>query len=322
MDFIKRSQEVFDTEIEELEKVKLKISDEMRRLVETVLASTGKVVITGIGKTGIIGRKLAATLASTGTHSVFMNAAEAMHGDLGIVCRGDIIIAISNSGASAELMNIILPLRKIGCPIVAMTGNVRSELALNADIVINIGVEREVGALGLAPTCSTTAALVMCDALAVCLMEAKGFKAENFALYHPGGALGRRLLSSVRSRMNKNVPKVQLQTPFMEMVFQMSKFRQGMTLVFDGEKAVGIVTDGDLRRAIQRFGNVENLTAEQVMTHGFRRVLADTMAQEALEIMDLNKITSLAVVESENADSQIVGILHIHDIFDLKKENK
>ncbi len=322
MDFVKRSKEVFDTEIAQLVKVRDNIGNEMTELARLILSSNGKVVITGVGKSGIVGHKIASTLVSTGTNAVFMNAADALHGDLGVVCRGDVVIAISNSGSSHELLSIIVPLKKIGCPIVAMTGDLKSGLAKKADVVINCGVECEASADGLAPTCSTTAALVMGDALAMCLMESRAFKPENFALYHPGGALGKRLLTRVKDRMNKSVPQVQETSLFKDVIYEVSNRRQGMTLVYKGNVATGIITDGDIRRAVQKFDDWRTITAADIMTEGFKSISPEAMITDALELMDVNKITSLAVVESDSPEAEIVGILHIHNIFDFKKDSK
>jgi arabinose-5-phosphate isomerase len=318
MDFVKRSKEIFELEISELQKLTQKIGPEINRAVELIYNCKGKLVILGIGKTGIIGHKIASSLASTGTQTIFINAAEAMHGDLGMIDKNDIALLISNSGSSPEIVNLITPLKKIGCTIIAMTGNPKSPLARGASLVINTGIEREACPLGLAPTTSTTATLVMGDALTVCLMERRNFKAENYALYHPGGALGRQLLARVKDEMNRNIPKVYTDTLFKDVIYEVSNKRMGMTMVYDGnEQAVGIITDGDIRRAIQRFDDLKNLTAEEFMTHGFKKIAQDEMLSEALEIMDENNITNLAVMENDSS-SMVVGVLSIHDIIDFK----
>ena len=318
MDFVKRSKEIFEQEISELQKLAEKIGPEINRAVELIYNCKGKLVILGIGKTGIIGHKIASSLASTGTQTIFINAAEAMHGDLGMIDRNDIALLISNSGSSPEIVNLITPLKKIGCTIIAMTGNPKSPLAREASLVINTGIEREACPLGLAPTTSTTATLVMGDALTICLMERRNFKAENYALYHPGGALGRQLLARVKDEMSRNIPKVYTHTLFKDVIYEVSNKRLGMTMVYDGnEKAVGIITDGDIRRAIQRFDDLKNLTAQEFMTHGFKKIAQNEMLSEALEIMDENNITNLAVMENDSS-STVVGILSIHDIIDFK----
>ncbi len=316
MDFIQRSKEIFNSEITELQKLSEKISSEISEVVELIYAGKGKLVIMGVGKTGIIGHKISSSLASTGTPSIFINAAEAMHGDLGMVSKNDIVLLISNSGSSSEILNVVAPLKKIGCDIIAMTGNLKSALAKEVSLVINVGVEKEACPLGLAPTTSTTATLVMGDALTICLMERRGFKAENYAVYHPGGALGRRLISRVKDEMSTDIPKVYETTLFKDIIYEMSNKRLGITLVFNkDEKAIGIITDGDIRRAIQRFDEIKKLTAAEFMTHGFKQINENELLTEALEMMDINKITSLTVMDNSN---QVVGILSIHNIIDFR----
>ena len=316
MDFTERSKEIFKLEIAELEKLADKIGPEMNKIVELIYSSTGKLVIMGIGKTGIIGHKIASSLASTGTPSIFVNAAEAMHGDLGMVSKNDIVLLISNSGSSSEILNIVAPLKKIGCSLIAMTGNPKSLLAKEVSLYLNVSVSKEACPLGLAPTTSTTATLVMGDALTICLMERRGFKAENYALYHPGGALGRRLISRVKDEMFKDIPKVYETTLFKDIIYEVSNKRLGMTMVFNtNEQAIGIITDGDIRRAIQRFDEIKPLTAADFMTHGFKKIAQEELLTEALEMMDVNKITTLTVVD--NTD-KVVGILSIHNIIDFR----
>lgn len=317
MNWAERSREIFTQEICELQKVASRIGEEMNQVVNLIFNSSQKVVITGIGKTGIIGRKLAASLASTGTHAIFLNAAEAVHGDLGMVCRHDVVIAISNSGTSREILSLLEPLKTLECTIVAMTGNLRSELAQKADFVLDTGVSAEAGTVGLAPTTSTTAALVMGDALTLCLMEKRNFQAENFVLYHPGGALGKRLLTRVRDRMEKNLPRVSTESDFREIVYEVSSKRLGTTIVFDeADQPAGIITDGDIRRAIQNFEDIRTVKAKDFMTQNFKRIHPDVMVSDALELMDINKITTLAVMEGE----KMLGILSIHHIFDFRNE--
>lgn len=316
MDAVKRAKEIFQQEICELQKLTEKIGSEMNDAVELIYSTKGKLVIMGIGKTGIIGHKIASSLASMGTPSIFINAAEAMHGDLGMISSNDIVLLISNSGSSSEILNVIAPLKKIGCRLIAMTGNLNSPLANEVELCLNVGVEREACPLGLAPTTSTTATLVMGDALSICLMERRNFKAENYALYHPGGALGRQLLSRVKDEMNTDVPKVFESTNFKDVIYEVSNKRLGMTLVYNDEnKAVGVITDGDIRRAIQRFDELKNLTAVDFMSKGFKRIEQEELLTEALEMMDLNKITTLAVIDDKE---EVVGILSIHNIIDFR----
>ena len=320
MDFIQRSKEIFNLEIAELQKLADKIGSEINQAVEQIYACKGKLVIMGVGKTGIIGHKIASSLASTGTSSIFINAAEAMHGDLGMINTNDIVLLISNSGNSAEILNVVAPLKEIGCTLMAMTGNPRSALAKEVSLVLNVGISKEACPLGLAPTTSTTATLVMGDALTICLMERRGFKAENFALYHPGGALGRRLISRVKDEMFTDIPIVHENTIFKDIIYEVSNKRLGMTMVYnDAEQAVGIITDGDIRRAIQKFDELKNLTAAEIMTHSFKRITPDELLTEALELMDINKITTLTVVD---ASDQVIGILSIHNIIDFRINHK
>ena len=319
MDFVKRSKEIFQLEIIELEKISDKIGQEINEAVELIYNCKGKLVIMGIGKTGIIGHKIASSLASTGTQAIFVNAAEAMHGDLGMVSREDIVLLISNSGSSTEILNLLAPLKRLGCYLIAMTGNPKSPLAKEVSLILNVGVEKEVCPLGLAPTTSTTATLVMGDALTICLMERRNFKAENYALYHPGGALGRQLLTRVKDQMTSEVPKVYEDTPFKDIVYEVGNRRLGMTMVYNrNEEAAGVITDGDIRRAVQCFDDIKNLTAKDFMTPQFKSIPKDHMLTEALQKMDENNITTLAVLKSSDS-IEVVGILSIHHIIDFQK---
>ena len=315
MDFVERSKDIFNQQIAELQKLSEKIGTEINDVVNLIFSCKGKLVIMGVGKTGIIGHKIASSLASTGTPTIFINAAEAMHGDLGMVSKNDIVMLISNSGSSSEILNVLAPLKKIGCALIAMTGNIHSPLAKEVTLVLNVGVEKEACPLGLAPTTSTTATLVMGDALTICLMERRGFKAENYAVYHPGGALGRRLISRVKDEMNTNIPKVLLTTLFKDVMHEVSDKRLGMTLVYDGIEAVGIITDGDIRRAVLRFDDIKTIVAADFMTKGFKKISQNELLTEALGMMDVHKITSLTVVDEME---QVVGILSIHNIIDFR----
>lgn len=318
MNWKERSKQIFENEIAEFKKMADSIGDEINIAVEMIYACTGKIVIMGIGKTGIVGHKIAASLASTGTPAIFINAAEAMHGDLGMVAHNDIALLISHSGTSSEIVNICAPLKNIGARIIAITGNPNSALAHEAEIVLNVPIEHEVCPLNLAPTTSTTATMLLGDALMVCLMERRQFKAENFALYHPGGALGRQLLSRVKHRMSTTIPHVTTNTSFNDVIYTVSDGRKGMTLVYNqNNECVGIITDGDIRRAVQHHDNIKSLIAETIMTHSFKHIHQNAMISEALELMDINNITSLAVTDTPNSNN-IVGILHIHDIIDFR----
>ena len=317
MTWKERSKQIFEQEIAEFQKISNHLGDEIDHAIDMIYTCTGKVVIMGIGKTGIVGHKLAASFASTGTPAIFINAAEAMHGDLGMVAPNDIALLISHSGTSSEIVNICAPLKNIGARIIAITGNPHSALAQEAEIVLNVPVEREVCPLNLAPTTSTTATMLLGDALMVCLMERRQFKAENFALYHPGGALGRQLLSRVKHRMSTTIPRVTTNTLFNDIIYTVSDGRKGMTLVYDNNNCVGIITDGDIRRAVQHHENIKTLTAADIMTHSFKHIHQEAMISQALELMDINNITSLAVTDTPNSNN-IIGILHIHDIIDFR----
>ena len=317
--YAKRAKEIFGDEIRELEKLKNSIDATFDQVVEVLYQCQGKVVMMGIGKTGIIAHKMAASFASTGTPSIFVNAAEAVHGDLGMINANDVAILVSNSGATNEILNIIDPLHRLGCTIVAMTGNMDSPLAQRADYALSIHVDTEACPLGLAPTTSTTATLLMGDALMVCLMEMRQFKAENFALYHPGGALGRKLLGRVQNVMTTDVPHVATDTPFREVVIEMSDKHLGMTMVYDqlpSGNCLGIITDGDIRRAIQKYNDV-HITAADIMTPSYKHIAKNALLTDALAVMDTYNITTLAVTETAET-TDIIGIISIHHIIDFK----
>lgn len=320
INIIERAREVFCSEQEEIGYVLNHLDDTFRQVVELILHSTGKVVISGIGKTGLIGRKIAASLASTGTQAIFLNAAEAQHGDLGMVSKGDIVVLISNSGESEEIVRLPSPLKRLGCTLVAMTGMPHSTLAQQCDYVLNVGVRKEACKIGLAPTTSTTATLVMGDALTVCLMEARNFRPENFALYHPGGALGRRMLTHVSEVMGTVVPTVSEATTFRDVLVEVSSKKLGMTLVGDNNGSfTGIITDGDIRRVVQRVDDFQQLKAGDFMTKGFKSIDKEKMVNDALDLMNRHKITTLAVTDGEGDNAPIIGILHIHDIYGFTK---
>ena len=315
MTYSERAKEIFAEEITELEKLGLSIDERFDEAVEMIYACRGKLVVMGIGKTGIIGHKIASSLASTGTSAIFVNAVEAVHGDLGMVSREDVVMLVSNSGSTNEILNVIAPLRNIGCRIIAMTGDIKSPLAQQTDLTLSIHVDKEACPLGLAPTTSTTATALMGDALTVCLMEKRHLNAENFAVYHPGGALGRRLLARVQNRMQQSVPRVQVTTPFRELVGEMTEKHLGMTMVYDGEQCVGIITDGDLRRAIQKYEDL-HIVARDMMTPSYKRIHKDALLTDALAIMDRYNITTLAVTETPQTEP-IIGIISIHHIIDF-----
>ena len=308
--YAERAKQIFAQEIQELEKLQNSIDANFDRVVDVLYHCQGKVVMMGIGKTGIIAHKMAASFASTGTPAIFVNAAEAVHGDLGMINANDVAILVSNSGSTHEILSIIDPLHRLGCTIIAMTGHMESPLAQRADYALSIHVDTEACPLGLAPTTSTTATLLMGDALMVCLMEMRQFKAENFALYHPGGALGRQLMGRVSKCMTTDVPRVQTHSIFKDVVSEMTDKHLGMTMVYDQTTCVGIITDGDVRRAILKYNDVQ-ITASDIMTPSYKHIAKDALISDALATMDKHNITTLAVTET--AESQdIIGIISIH----------
>jgi arabinose-5-phosphate isomerase len=288
------------------------------RAVDLLHACTGRVLVGGMGKSGLIGRKIAATLASTGTAAYFLHPAEAMHGDLGLVSRGDVVLAISNSGETSELLGILEHLKRVGTPIVLLTGNPRSTLARQSDVVLDVSVAEEACPMNLAPTASTTAALAMGDALAVVLMDRKGLRHEDFAALHPRGALGWRALVRVADLMHTGeaVPIVGEDAAMKDVVVEMTARRLGVTTVVDGEgRLCGVVTDGDLRRLHLRESAVMGLPARECMTTNPKTIAAEALAATALERMEAFAITSLIIVDAERRP---VGIIHMHDILRAK----
>lgn len=320
MNYSDRAKHIFSEEIGELQRLAASIDSTFDEVVRVLYTCKGKIVVMGIGKTGIIGHKMAASFASTGTPSIFVNAAEAMHGDLGMIAADDVAVLVSNSGETNEILNIIDPIHRIGCRIIAITGNLQSPLAARADYALSVHVDHEACPLGLAPTTSTTATLLMGDALMVCLMEQRHFRAENFAVYHPGGALGRKLLGRVKNCMSTRVPRVALATPFRDLVCEMTDKHLGMTMVYDRlphneGQCVGIITDGDLRRAIQKYDDL-HITAVDIMTPSYKHICQDALLTDALAMMDKFNITTLAVTETRES-TEIIGIISIHHIIDF-----
>ena len=311
---IDEAREVLKIEAEGILNLVGRIDDHFVRMVDLIFHNTGRVIISGIGKSGIVGRKMVATLNSTGTRSIFLHPVEAMHGDLGMVCSDDIFLALSNSGETDEL-NILLPrIQSIGCKIVAFTGNKNSTLAKCSDIVIDTGVEKEACPLGLAPTASTTAQLAMGDALAVVLINKKEFKTSDFKKIHPGGNLGQRLSREVRDIMltGKAVPFVRQGATMAEAVEEMNRLELGVTLVVgEDEKLLGIITDGDLRRLVAKRQPVFDLKVEEVMTQNPRAAGPDSPAYDALNIMEKFQITILPIIDGAE---KVQGVLHLHDI--------
>ncbi len=301
-----------------LQDLSARLDDSFTRVVDLLLACRGRVVVSGIGKTGHIARKIAATLASTGTPAFFVHAAEAVHGDLGMITRDDVLIAISYSGSGEELLTILPVVRRMGAGLVAITGNPQSELARQADIHLDASVAQEACPLNLAPTASTTAALALGDALAVACLEARGFGPQDFARSHPGGALGRRLLTHVRDVMRQGdaLPIVMAGTPVSQALEVMSAKGMGMTVVTDAQHhPLGIFTDGDLRRLIARHGDIRSLTVEAGMTRSPRSINPEALAVEAARQMDEQRLNHMLVMDNDGA---LVGALHMHDLMAAK----
>jgi len=312
------ARRTFDIEAQALLGLKARQGDGFAEAVRTVLESRGRVVVMGMGKSGHVGRKIAATLASTGTPAMFVHPAEASHGDLGMVTEGDVVLAISNSGESDELAAIVPALKRLSVPILVMTGRPDSSLAQHADIVLSSAVDQEACPLNLAPTASTTAQMALGDALAVALLDARGFREEDFARSHPGGALGRKLLIHVRDLMRSgdDVPRVGPDEAFTRMLREMTGKGLGFTAIVDaGQRVLGIFTDGDLRRLIERGADLLPLTAREVMHPRPKIVREDALAVEAADLMEQHRVTSVLVVD---AAGTLVGALNSNDLMRAK----
>ena len=287
------------------------IDKEFAEAVQLIYNSKGRVVITGIGKSAIIAKKIVATLNSTGTSSIFMHAADAIHGDLGLVQKSDIIICISKSGDTPEIKVLVQIINKLKNKLIAITGNPKSVLGSNADYILNSFVEKEVCPNNLAPTTSTTAQLVIGDALAVCLLDLRKFTKDDFAKYHPGGTLGKKLFLTVGALSNQNqLPKVNPNSKIKDVIIEISEKRLGFTAVVDKNKVIGVITDGDLRRMLSKTENISNLSAKDIMSTSPKTISTNAMAIEALKIMKANEISQL-IVEDEN---KYAGVIHIHDL--------
>ena len=312
------ARDTLDIESAALQSLKARLDQRFVRAVEMVLDVRGRVVVTGMGKSGHIGRKIAATLASTGTPAMFVHPAEASHGDLGMIKAVDVVLAISNSGESDELVAILPVLKRQGVPLIAMTGGLQSSLARHADVVLDSSVEKEACPLNLAPTASTTAQLALGDALAVALLDARGFKPEDFARSHPGGSLGRRLLTHVSDvmRSGEQVPRVRPEAAFTELMQEMSRKGLGASAVVDAAgHPIGVFTDGDLRRLIEKGLDLRALTAGEVMHTAPRTVRQDALAVEAADLMEQHRITSILVVDAQGV---LCGALNTNDLMRAK----
>ncbi len=315
-EIIESARRVIEIEAGAVSALSERMDDNFAKAVEMILACSGRVVVTGMGKSGLICQKMAATMASTGTPSIFLHPAEGVHGDLGILMKGDVVIAVSNSGETEEIARILPIIKRMGLPLIAMAGNAGSTLAKAGDVFLDISIAEEACPLQLAPTASTTATLAMGDALAVALLLQRGFREEDFALYHPGGALGKRLLLRVDDLMHtgKSIPIVKVRTPLKDALYEISSKKLGITGVVDDQgELLGVFTDGDLRRKIEEGIEVLNKPICELMSGKPKRILRTNLAAKALQRMEEHKITSLFVFESDEGQ-QPVGIIHLHDL--------
>jgi arabinose-5-phosphate isomerase len=309
------ARKVLEIEAEAIRELIPRLDESFDRAVDLLFACTGRVVVTGMGKSGLIGQKISATLASTGTPSLFLHPAEAIHGDLGRIVKGDAVLAVSNSGDTEEILALVPWVKRLGSPLLALTGNPRSPLAQGADVHIDVSIRIEACPLGLAPTASTTAALAMGDALGMALLEKRGFTVDDFAVLHPGGRLGKKLLR-VEDVMHTGdgIPRVLPATPMKDVLFEMTRKRLGLTTVAaeDGT-LLGIISDGDLRRQMERHGySLLDRTAEECMTRDPVLVGRRELATRALDILESRKITALLVTDEQG---RIEGVLHLHDLW-------
>jgi len=312
---IEHGRRVLDIEARAIAALVSRLDQRFVDAVELLYRCGGKVIVSGMGKSGLIGQKIAATLASTGTPAFFVHPAEGIHGDLGMLARKDAVIAISNSGETEELIKLLPYVKRLDIPVIALTGRAQSTLAKNSEVVLDVSVAEEACPLGLAPTASTTATLAMGDAIAIALLERRGFKEEDFAQFHPGGSLGRRLLTKVRDLMHHGValPKVSADASARDAILEMTSKKLGMTTVVDAQgRLAGVVTDGDLRRFLERGGDVGKSRARDLVTATNPKSIGpDDLAARAVQIMERYAITSLVVLDQAGA---IQGVIHLHDL--------
>ena len=312
---LERARNVLNIEAQGIHALTDRLDESFVRAVDLIYGCQGKVVVTGMGKSGLICRKIAATLSSTGTPSLFLHAGEAGHGDLGMIMKGDVVLAVSNSGETDEILTLLPIIKRMGLKLIVITGNPDSKLSHTGDVVLNAAVKEEACPLGLSPTASTTAALALGDALAVVLLEKKGFKEEDFAFRHPGGSLGRRLLLLVQDLMHRGpeLPIVHEGTPMKETLLEITSKRLGVTGVVNGQgDLVGVITDGDLRRGLERKGDIFRLKAKDLMTRNPKTIPADALAARAVAMMEEHSITSLFIMEDGGRKPR--GIVHLHDL--------
>lgn len=311
---IESAKGVLEIEANSILKLKDNIGEEFDKAIDILYNCKGRVIVTGMGKSGLIGKKIAATMSSTGTPAYFLHPAESTHGDSGVITRNDVIIAISNSGETQELMNLLPLIKRFGCPMIGMTGNISSTLGKTSEVVLDISVEREADTLGKAPTASTTATLAMGDALAVCLMEKKGFTKEDFLMFHPSGKLGKGLTYKVKDLMisGDKMPIVKSGESFQSAIKIISDYKLGMAMILDtNSQLLGVLTDGDIRRTVIKYSDTSNLKVEDVMTYNPKRITEDAYAASALNLMEKYSITALAVVNESNSP---IGVIHVHDL--------
>ncbi len=309
------ARKVLRTEADAVYALIERLGSNFEKAVESIYECRGRVVVTGMGKSGLVGKKVAATLASTGTPAFFLHPAEAGHGDLGMVTSRDVLLAISNSGETEEIVGLIPFLKRFNLCLISITGNPNSTLSRAADVTLDVSVKEEAYPFGIVPTASTTAAMAIGDALAVALLVKKGLKEEDFAFFHPGGSIGKKLLITVQDLMHKgdNIPKVFLDTPMSKAVIEMSSKRLGHTIVLDNNgRVAGIIADGDVRRGLEKWGGrLFELTAKEVMSGTPKTLREEELAAKALSIMESHSITALVVLDG---DGRAIGIIHLHDI--------
>lgn len=307
------AKEVFDIEANSILRLKNNIGEDFDKAIDMLYNCKGRVIITGMGKSGLIGKKIAATLTSTGTPSYFLHPAESTHGDSGIITKEDVVIAISNSGETQELLNLLPLIKRFGVKMIGMTGKIHSTLAQTSDVVLDISVEREACPLNKAPTASTTATLAMGDALAVCLLKKRGFTEEDFLIFHPSGALGKGFLYKVSDLMKTDdLPVAHENDKFNDVVQIITDHKLGMAMILKADGGLaGVLTDGDIRRTLMKYGNTSNLVIKDVMTVNPKRITANSYGASALNLMEKYSITALAVVDENDKP---IGVIHIHDL--------
>jgi len=311
---IEQAKRVLMIESKAIEALVDRIGEDFVQAVELIYKCSGRVVVTGMGKSGIIGKKIASTLASVGTPALFLHPAEGVHGDLGMVTRGDVIVCLSNSGETEELLKLLPVIKRFNIKLIAITGNTKSTLAKNSDVVLDASVDEEACPWDIVPTASTTASLAMGDAIAIALLDKKGFKKEDFALFHPAGSLGKSLLLTVNDLMHKGdaIPIVRENAPLKDIIYEISSKKLGVTTVVDGKRVLkGIVTDGDLRRLFEKGKDAFEIKAAEIMSKNPKTIDKDELAAKALQIMEQYSITSLLIVDGKNSPT---GIVHLHDL--------